>query len=92
MVVVVVRDRVEMRFYEKRRFAIKDAIVFFSLYKKKMLAKTLEINWHDGQAIYSVDFSPDGSRYATAGADNSVRVSTHTHNQDIHQKILNRHV
>lgn len=39
-----------------------------------MLAKTLEINWHDGQAIYSVDFSPDGSRYATAGADNSVRV------------------
>ncbi|KAI8645461.1 WD40-repeat-containing domain protein [Parasitella parasitica] len=38
-----------------------------------MLAKTLEINWHDGQAIYSVDFSPDGSRYATAGADNSVR-------------------
>jgi WD40 repeat protein len=40
-----------------------------------MLAKTVEINWHDGQAIYSVDFSPDGSRYATAGADNSVRVS-----------------
>lgn len=40
-----------------------------------MLAKTLEINWHDGQAIYSADFSPDGSRYATAGADNSVRVS-----------------
>lgn len=39
-----------------------------------MLAKTVEINWHDGQAIYSVDFSPDGSRYATAGADNSVRV------------------
>ncbi|KAG1121342.1 hypothetical protein G6F42_012522 [Rhizopus arrhizus] len=39
-----------------------------------MLAKTLEINWHDGQAIYSVDFSPDGSRYATAGADNSVRI------------------
>lgn len=42
-----------------------------------MLAKTVEINWHDGQAIYSVDFSPDGSRYATAGADNSVRVSCH---------------
>ncbi|KAI9480790.1 MAG: WD40-repeat-containing domain protein [Benjaminiella poitrasii] len=39
-----------------------------------MLAKTLEINWHDGQAIYSVDFSPDGLRYATAGADNSVRI------------------
>ncbi|KAG2207683.1 hypothetical protein INT47_011803, partial [Mucor saturninus] len=39
-----------------------------------MLAKTVEINWHDGQAIYSVDFSPDGSRYATAGADNSVRI------------------
>ncbi|KAI7905007.1 WD40-repeat-containing domain protein [Cokeromyces recurvatus] len=39
-----------------------------------MLAKTLEINWHDGQAIYSVDFSPDGTRYATAGADNSVRI------------------
>lgn len=39
-----------------------------------MLAKTLEINWHDGQAIYSIDFSPDGARYATAGADNSVRV------------------
>lgn len=39
-----------------------------------MLAKTVEINWHDGQAIYSVDFSPDGARYATAGADNSVRV------------------
>lgn len=89
---MVVRDRVEMRFYQKRRFAIKDAIVFFSLHKKKMLAKTLEINWHDGQAIYSVDFSPDGSRYATAGADNSVRVSTRTHNQDIHHKILNRHV
>ncbi|CEP14952.1 hypothetical protein [Parasitella parasitica] len=42
--------------------------------REKMLAKTLEINWHDGQAIYSVDFSPDGSRYATAGADNSVRI------------------
>lgn len=41
-----------------------------------MLAKTLEINWHDGQAIYSVDFSPDKSRYATAGADCSVRVRT----------------
>lgn len=40
-----------------------------------MLAKTVEINWHDGQAIYSIDFSPDGARYATAGADNSVRVS-----------------
>ncbi|KAI8367796.1 WD40-repeat-containing domain protein [Blakeslea trispora] len=39
-----------------------------------MLAKTLEINWHDGQAIYSIDFSPDGSRYATAGADNSIRI------------------
>ncbi|KAI8365480.1 WD40-repeat-containing domain protein [Choanephora cucurbitarum] len=39
-----------------------------------MLAKTLEINWHDGQAIYSIDFSSDGSRYATAGADNSIRI------------------
>ncbi|OAD01607.1 hypothetical protein MUCCIDRAFT_118669, partial [Mucor lusitanicus CBS 277.49] len=38
---------------------------------------TLEINWHDGQAIYSVDFSPDGSRYATAGADNSDRKQQH---------------
>jgi chromatin assembly factor 1 subunit B len=47
-----------------------------------MLAKTLEINWHDGQAIYSVDFSPDGSRYATAGADNSVRVRNTTNKAD----------
>ncbi|KAI8365221.1 WD40-repeat-containing domain protein [Radiomyces spectabilis] len=39
-----------------------------------MIAKTLEINWHDGQAIYSADFSPDGSRYATAGADTTVRI------------------
>ena len=42
-----------------------------------MLAKTLEINWHDGQAIYSIDFSSDGSRYATAGADNSIRVNAY---------------
>ncbi|KAI8097101.1 WD40-repeat-containing domain protein [Halteromyces radiatus] len=36
--------------------------------------QTLEINWHDGQAVYSVDFSPDGLRFATAGADASVRL------------------
>ncbi|KAI9492674.1 WD40-repeat-containing domain protein [Zychaea mexicana] len=39
-----------------------------------MRAKTLEINWHDGQAIYSVDFSSDGTRMASAGADTSVRL------------------
>jgi chromatin assembly factor 1 subunit B len=39
-----------------------------------MIAKTLEINWHDGQAIYSIDFSLDSLRYATAGADCSIRV------------------
>ncbi|KAF7731912.1 hypothetical protein EC973_007743 [Apophysomyces ossiformis] len=39
-----------------------------------MIAKTLEINWHDGQAVYSIDFSPDGLRYATAGADSSIRI------------------
>ncbi|KAG0191748.1 Chromatin assembly factor 1 subunit B [Apophysomyces sp. BC1034] len=39
-----------------------------------MIAKTLEINWHDGQAVYSIDFSPDGQRYATAGADSSIRI------------------
>jgi chromatin assembly factor 1 subunit B len=39
-----------------------------------MIAKTLEINWHEGQAIYSIDFSLDGLRYATAGADSSIRV------------------
>lgn len=60
-------------------FFFRNAIFlfFYLLYLfffKNMLAKTVEINWHDGQAIYSVDFSPDGSRYATAGADNSVRV------------------
>ncbi|KAG1057650.1 hypothetical protein G6F43_000506 [Rhizopus delemar] len=35
---------------------------------------TLEINWHEGQAIYSIDFSLDGLRYATAGADSSIRI------------------
>ncbi|KAI7862254.1 WD40-repeat-containing domain protein [Spinellus fusiger] len=39
-----------------------------------MIAKTLEINWHDGQAVYSTDFAPDGSRFATGGADTSVRI------------------
>ncbi|CEG70216.1 hypothetical protein RMATCC62417_06154 [Rhizopus microsporus] len=39
-----------------------------------MIAKTLEINWHDGQAIYSIDFSLDSLRYATAGADCSIRI------------------
>ncbi|KAI8332445.1 WD40-repeat-containing domain protein [Chlamydoabsidia padenii] len=39
-----------------------------------MIAKTLEINWHDGQAVYSVDFSSDGERFATAGADATVRL------------------
>ncbi|KAI9256270.1 WD40-repeat-containing domain protein [Sporodiniella umbellata] len=41
-----------------------------------MLAKSVEISWHDGKAIYSIDFSSDNKRYATAGADNSIRVST----------------
>ncbi|KAI8149153.1 WD40-repeat-containing domain protein, partial [Fennellomyces sp. T-0311] len=36
----------------------------------------LEINWHDGQAIYSVDFSSDGTRMASAGADTSVRIES----------------
>ncbi|ORX62316.1 WD40 repeat-like protein [Hesseltinella vesiculosa] len=39
-----------------------------------MLAKTIEINWHDTKAVYSVDFSTDGQRLATAGADASVRI------------------
>ncbi|KAI8980901.1 WD40-repeat-containing domain protein [Pilobolus umbonatus] len=48
-----------------------------------MLTKTIEINWHDGQAIYSTDFSPDGYRYATAGADCSVRMwSLHARSTD----------
>ncbi|ORZ03728.1 WD40-repeat-containing domain protein [Syncephalastrum racemosum] len=41
-----------------------------------MRAKTLEINWHDGQAVYSVDFSADGMRVATAGANTAVRLWT----------------
>ena len=47
---------------------------FRFFFKLKMIAKTLEINWHEGQAIYSIDFSLDGLRYATAGADSSIRV------------------
>ncbi|CDS09776.1 hypothetical protein LRAMOSA02453 [Lichtheimia ramosa] len=39
-----------------------------------MKAKTIEINWHDGLAIYSVDYSSDGIRFASAGADTSVRL------------------
>ncbi|TPX37649.1 hypothetical protein SmJEL517_g00770 [Synchytrium microbalum] len=37
--------------------------------------KTLQIHWHDKQAVYSVDFEPGTSeRFATGGADNAVRI------------------
>ncbi|KAI9030864.1 WD40-repeat-containing domain protein [Phycomyces nitens] len=39
-----------------------------------MIAQTLEINWHDTKAVYSTDFSSDGLRFATGGADTSVRI------------------
>ncbi|KAL0088445.1 WD40-repeat-containing domain protein [Phycomyces blakesleeanus] len=39
-----------------------------------MIAQTLEINWHDTKAVYSTDFSSDGMRFATGGADTSVRI------------------
>lgn len=34
----------------------------------------IEINWHDREAVYSVDFSPNSNRVVTAGADGTVRV------------------
>jgi WD40 repeat protein len=66
---------------KKKNSGRRDFFFFFAFSKKNlhnynMLAKTVEINWHDGKAIYSVDFSPDGARYATAGADNTVRVNS----------------
>ncbi|KAG2178221.1 hypothetical protein INT43_003474 [Umbelopsis isabellina] len=34
----------------------------------------IEINWHDREAVYSVDFSPNSNRVVTAGADGTVRI------------------
>ncbi|KAG2225266.1 hypothetical protein INT45_001490, partial [Circinella minor] len=48
---------------------------------------TLEINWHDGQAIYSVDFSSDGIRMASAGADTSVRLWSMKRRLEVNQDI-----
>jgi len=39
-----------------------------------MKAKPIEINWHDREAVYSVDFSPNSNRVVTAGADGTVRI------------------
>ncbi|KAJ2081763.1 Chromatin assembly factor 1 subunit [Coemansia sp. RSA 988] len=45
-----------------------------------MRVKTVQINWHDGQPIFSVDFdhnyegSEGGWRFATGGGDNNVRI------------------
>ncbi|KAI9320969.1 WD40-repeat-containing domain protein [Dichotomocladium elegans] len=55
-----------------------------------MKAKTIEINWHDGQAIYSVDFSSDGTRFASAGADTSVRLWSIRRRVDMNSKEDNR--
>ena len=43
-----------------------------------MKVKTLEIAWHAREPVLSVDFHPSG-RLATAGADNTVRVSSLTY-------------
>ncbi|KAJ1973572.1 Chromatin assembly factor 1 subunit [Dimargaris verticillata] len=40
-----------------------------------MKAKTVQVNWHDKLAIFSVDFDPQcPSRFATAGGDSNVRI------------------
>jgi hypothetical protein len=43
-----------------------------------MRVKTLQILWHDKQAIFTADFEPNGgSRLATGGADQNVRVCSY---------------
>lgn len=39
-----------------------------------MKASAIQVNWHDKQPVYSVDFELKGDRFATAGGDNTVRV------------------
>lgn len=39
-----------------------------------MKIKTVQILWHNKEAIFSADFEPSGNRLATGGADQTVRV------------------
>ena len=43
-----------------------------------MKIKTVQILWHNKEAIFSADFEPHGNRLATGGADQTVRVC-HVH-------------
>ena len=59
---------------------------------QQMRARTVQIIWHDKQAIFSVDFNPSNSKvFCTSGGDNIVNEWELVADQVVHKQSLTRH-